>query len=119
MPWTVIHLVIDSLIEESLTKVLGGVFRATWKWIGIMAHLSSLPKLTELDALNLERREALPRDGMTAEIIVRLAGHRVKQPLLSSFTLGGKQSPNVSPSETMRTVRVRRPTAARVSAAAL
>ena len=37
-----------------------------------MAYLSSLPKLTELDAVNLERCEALPRDRMTAEIIVRL-----------------------------------------------
>jgi hypothetical protein len=33
-PWTVIHLFIDSLIEESLANVSGGVFRATWKWMG-------------------------------------------------------------------------------------
>jgi len=38
---------------------------------GIMTHLSSLPKLTELDPLDLERREPLPRDRMAAERIVR------------------------------------------------
>ena len=32
-----------------------------------MTHLPSLPKLTELDTLDLERREPLPRDRMPAE----------------------------------------------------
>jgi hypothetical protein len=38
---------------------------------GIVAKLSALPELAELHALDLEGEESLPRNRMTAEIVVR------------------------------------------------